>query len=83
MTSVVCALCEKSLPIDECWCVSDSKTNTRAYECKMRCVEPTVFQLKPEPSREAPKPKPLPVLPAKPKPPQGPPKLPVASKNSI
>lgn len=40
MTDVVCSICESKVSSLECWCVIDTKTHTRMYECKKPCVRP-------------------------------------------
>lgn len=39
MTTVVCKHCEHTVPVDTCWCVIDTKTKERFYECKVNCVQ--------------------------------------------
>lgn len=38
MTTVICKHCEHTVQADSCWCVIDSKTKTRYYECKANCL---------------------------------------------
>lgn len=38
MTTVICKHCEHTVPIDDCWCVIDTNTKIRFYECKKKCL---------------------------------------------
>jgi hypothetical protein len=40
MTDSVCSICESKVSPLECWCVIDTHTHTRKYECKKPCVRP-------------------------------------------
>ena len=42
MTSiyVYCKFCEHQKDLNDCWCVIDTKTKSRTYECKVKCIQP-------------------------------------------
>ena len=40
MADSVCSICESKVSPLECWCVIDTHTHTRKYECKKPCVRP-------------------------------------------
>lgn len=38
MNTVICVKCEHTVQIDSCWCVIDTKTKVRLYECMGECL---------------------------------------------
>ena len=40
MEPVLCEICKKVVSPLTCWCVIDTKTHKRVYECKEKCVAP-------------------------------------------
>lgn len=39
MNTVICSKCEHTVNVDDCWCVIDTKTKARSYECKNVCLQ--------------------------------------------
>ena len=56
MEPVCCCICKKVVSPLDCWCVIDTKTHSRQYECKKSCKLPT-------PPRPVPNPPPPPLEP--------------------
>ncbi len=45
MSTIQCAICKEDKSIDDCWCVIDSKTKSRYYECKKKCKPPIPIEI--------------------------------------
>ncbi len=45
MSSIQCVICKENKPINDCWCVIDSKTKERYYECKKKCNKPIQIEI--------------------------------------
>ncbi len=43
MEKIFCSICKSEQTIHDCWCVIDTKTKERYYECKKKCIAPTPF----------------------------------------
>ncbi len=52
MEPVLCEICRKIQKIEDCWCVIDTKTHSRRYECRKLCKSPI-------PPRRVPDPEPI------------------------
>ncbi len=37
---VFCKHCEHEKDVDECWCVIDTRSKERYFECKVKCIVP-------------------------------------------
>lgn len=44
MEPVLCDICKKVVSPLDCWCVIDTKTHSRQYECKKICTPPPAPQ---------------------------------------
>ncbi len=43
MSAVYCIWCKGAQKEEDCWCVIDTKTHERYFECKKKCVETPVL----------------------------------------
>lgn len=39
MNTVICSKCEHTVNANNSWCVIDTKTKSRTYECKQECLQ--------------------------------------------
>ncbi len=43
MSTVYCIWCREPQKEEDCWCVIDTKTHERYFECKKKCIEEPVL----------------------------------------